>query len=110
MILIPASALKIILIGIVSSSVTSIPRTPEIKPIIRVSAVNTRLISFLLAPTLLRIPISLILSSTEMYVIIPINLLCLYIISHEEQNAKDFREKIVFFLNFFDVVQRLSEK
>ena len=46
--------------------------SPEKSPMINVSALNTLDISFLEAPMLRRIPISLVLSRTEMYVMIPI--------------------------------------
>ena len=48
------------------------PSAPETKPSISVSALNILETSFLEAPILLNTPISLVLSSTEMYVIIPI--------------------------------------
>ena len=53
------------LIGILRSSVTPIPMTPAVKPIINVSALKTRETSFLLAPIALKIPISFVLSNTE---------------------------------------------
>ena len=48
------------------------PIIPDIKPIMNVSALNTLEISFFDAPIALNIPISFVLSNTEMYVIIPI--------------------------------------
>ena len=45
--------------------VTIIPSNPAAAPIIKVSALNTLDISFLEAPILLKIPISLVLSKTE---------------------------------------------
>ena len=69
---IPVKEIKIKLIGIVNNKVIKIPNTPLVKPIIKLSLVNTRLISRFDAPILLRTPISLVLSITEMYVIIPI--------------------------------------
>ena len=54
-----------ILIGIFSKIVVPIPNNPDINPIINVSALNTLDISFLLAPIALSIPISLVLSSTD---------------------------------------------
>ena len=60
------------LAGIHNSSVTTIPSAPETKPSISVYALNILETSFLEAPILLNTPISLVLSSTEMYVIIPI--------------------------------------
>ena len=60
-----ANSLIIMLIGIFNSRVTSIPNTPEIKPSINVSALNTLDISFLLAPIALKIPISFVLSNTD---------------------------------------------
>ena len=56
----------IIFIGIVQIPENNTPIKPAIKPIIKVSAVKTLFISLLLAPTALKIPISLILSNTEM--------------------------------------------
>ena len=64
--------LIIILIGIHSINVTPIPNIPDINPSINVSALNTCAISFLDAPTALKIPISLVLSRTLIYVTIPI--------------------------------------
>ena len=49
-----------------------IPSKPDTNPIINVSALNTRVMSFFLAPRLLNIPISFVLYKTEIYVIIPI--------------------------------------
>ena len=46
--------------------------SPEKRPMINVSALNTLEISFFEAPMLRRIPISFVLSRTEIYVIIPI--------------------------------------
>ena len=62
----PASALIIRLIGISKSTVIIIPIAPDIKPIIIVSALNTRDTSRLDAPSERRMPISLVRSSTEM--------------------------------------------
>ena len=62
----------ILLIGILSNSVTTIPKIPAINPTINVSALNTLDISFLDAPIALKIPISFVLSKTDIYVIIPI--------------------------------------
>ena len=59
-------------IGIIRRSVTIIPIAPETKPTMSVSALNTIEISCFDAPILLNIPISFVLSRTEMYVIIPI--------------------------------------
>ena len=59
-------------IGNVSNIVIPIPNSPAIKPTINVSALNTLEISFLDAPIALNIPISFVLSSTDIYVIIPI--------------------------------------
>ena len=50
----------------VSPSVTRIPMTPAAKPMMSVSALKTREISFRLAPMALRMPISLVRSSTLM--------------------------------------------
>ena len=52
--------------------VIPIPNNPAINPTINVSALNTLEISFLDAPIALNIPISFVLSSTDIYVIIPI--------------------------------------
>ena len=60
------------MIGIVSNIVIPIPNNPEISPTINVSALNTLDMSFLDAPIALNIPISFVLSNTEIYVIIPI--------------------------------------
>ena len=68
----PAKLYIKLFIGIVNNIVIPIPIIPDIKPIIKVSALNTLDISFLDAPIALSIPISFVLSSTEMYVIIPI--------------------------------------
>ena len=62
----------ILLIGMLSNSVTTIPKIPAINPTINVSALNTLDISFLEAPIALKIPISFVLSNTDIYVIIPI--------------------------------------
>ena len=59
-------------VGMTSKDAMAIPINPENTPIIKVSALNTKVISDFLAPNDLRIPISFVLSSTEMYVIIPI--------------------------------------
>ena len=59
-------------IGIVNNTVIPIPKSPEINPTINVSALNTLDISFLEAHIALNIPISFVLSNTEIYVIIPI--------------------------------------
>ena len=55
-----------------SITVTPIPNNPATNPIINVSALNTLDMSFLEAPIALKIPISFVLSSTDIYVIIPI--------------------------------------
>ena len=52
-------------IGIVSSSVVPMPIAPETKPTISVYALNTLEISFFDAPFARRIPISFVLSRTE---------------------------------------------
>ena len=54
-----------LLIGMLRSIVTPIPISPENRPIINVSALNTLEISFFEAPMLRRIPISFVLSRTE---------------------------------------------
>ena len=59
-------------IGIVKIIVIPIPINPAIRPTINVSALNTFDISFLDAPIALNIPISFVLSNTDIYVIIPI--------------------------------------
>ena len=59
-------------IGNVNNIVIPIPNSPAINPTINVSALNTLEISFLDAPIALNIPISFVLSSTDIYVIIPI--------------------------------------
>ena len=69
---IPERISMIMLIGRSNNTVTINPRDPEMKPMIRLSAVKTFLISRLEAPMERRIPISLVLSNTEIYVMIPI--------------------------------------
>ena len=71
----PAIACIIRFIGIFNNNVIPIPSNPATKPIIKVSALNTLEISFLEAPIALKIPISFVLSSTDIYVIIPIMML-----------------------------------
>ena len=63
------------LIGIFKINVITIPIIPEVKPMIKVSALNTREISRLEAPMARKIPISLVRSRTEIYVMIPIMIL-----------------------------------
>ena len=60
------------LIGISNNKVTPIPIKPDNNPTINVSALNIEDIFFLDAPIALKIPISFVLSNTEIYVIIPI--------------------------------------
>ena len=55
-----------------SRSVIAIPRTPAARPTINVSALNTLEISLFDAPIERSMPISFVLSITEIYVIIPI--------------------------------------
>ena len=62
----------IMFIGMFSSKVTIIPIAPAENPTISVSALNTLEISRFEAPIARRIPISFVLSRTEIYVIIPI--------------------------------------
>ena len=50
-----------ILIGISNNKVTLIPNAPAINPIIKLSAVNTLLISFLEAPIERKTPISFVI-------------------------------------------------
>ena len=69
---IPTMPFIIIFIGIFKSSVIPIPKSPATSPTIKVSALNTLDISFFDAPIALKIPISFILSRTDIYVIIPI--------------------------------------
>ena len=59
------------MIGI-NVKVIPIPKHPDKRPIINVSALNIDDIFLLDAPIALKIPISLVLSITEIYVIIPI--------------------------------------
>ena len=61
----PVTDFIILFIGIVRSTVTPIPISPAINPVINVSALNTLYISFLDAPIALNIPISLVLSNTD---------------------------------------------
>ena len=65
----PVNAKIILFIGNVRSTVMPIPITPAISPTIKVSALKTLDISFFDAPIALKIPISFVLSSTEIYVI-----------------------------------------
>ena len=62
-------------IGGIKAYVIPTPNNPDNNPIINVSALNTRLISFFLAPNAFKIPISFVLSKTEIYIIIPIIIL-----------------------------------
>ena len=55
----------ILLIGTIKILAITIPKIPLNKPIINVSALNTRVISFLRAPIAHKIPISLVRSSTD---------------------------------------------
>lgn len=55
----------IILTGKINILAIRIPMNPLHKPIINVSALKTRVMSFFLAPKALKIPISLVLSNTE---------------------------------------------
>ena len=63
---------SIMFAGIVSNKAIATPISPDVIPIINVSALNTLVMSFFLAPRLLSTPIYFVLSSTDMYVIIPI--------------------------------------
>src|SRR3954470_15038271 len=60
------------LIGISNKIERPTPMIPAVNPMIIVSALNTLEMSFLRAPTLRRIPISLVRSMTETYVMMPI--------------------------------------
>ena len=51
--------------GMISNAEIPIPNSPAVNPMIAVSALNTLEISFLEAPILLKIPISFVLSRTE---------------------------------------------
>ena len=62
----PVREKRIIFIIMLRRSVDKIPIAPAAKPTISVSALNTREISFFDAPIARRIPISLVLSRTEM--------------------------------------------
>ena len=53
------------LIGIVNNHAIPIANSPEHIPIIKVSALKTLVISFFLAPIALKIPISFVLSKTD---------------------------------------------
>jgi hypothetical protein len=68
----PESAWIIAFTGKQKSMVKTIPIMPAATPMIKVSALNTREISFLEAPMALSMPISFVLSRTEILVIIPI--------------------------------------
>ena len=61
----PATCSIIMFTGISSSTVTTMPSTPDTKPMMKVSAVKIRLTSRLLAPMERRMPISFVRSSTE---------------------------------------------
>ena len=75
----PVMLAKCAIIGFTTATlrsiVTAMPSTPDNSPISTVSALNTREISRLLAPIERRTPISLVLSSTDIYVIIS-SILC----------------------------------
>ena len=60
------------LTGYVSIQAITMPNMPENTPSINVSASNTRVISFFLAPKALSTPISVVRSRTDVYVMIPI--------------------------------------
>ena len=62
----------IALIGKVNNLAIIIPSIPEVTPKINVSASKTLVMSFFLAPRAFSIPISFVLSRTEVYVIIAI--------------------------------------
>ena len=61
-----------LLIGIQASMLTPTPRAPEKSPMMRVSALKTREMLRFDAPIARKIPISLVRSMTEMWVIMPI--------------------------------------
>jgi len=64
----PESSVKLSInafIGNVRIYTITRPRAPLHTPIIKVSALNTLVISFFLAPNALNIPISFVLSNTE---------------------------------------------
>ena len=63
--LIPTISFSIIFAKTFSINVITIPKVPDTKPIIMVSALNTLDTSFLDAPIALSIPISFVLSNTE---------------------------------------------
>ena len=69
---VPNKACMIALPGINNKHAVPTPINPEQRPIINVSAVNTCDTLRLLAPIARSIPISFVLSRTEIYVIIPI--------------------------------------
>ena len=69
---IPATAFIIMFAGIHSNNVIPIPNNPATNPTINVSALNTLDMSLFEAPIALSIPIYFVLSSTDIYVIIPI--------------------------------------
>ncbi len=62
-------------IGILSSTVSPTPRSPDNRPMMNVSALKTFVTSRLLAPMARRMPISLTRSRTEIYVMMPIMML-----------------------------------
>ena len=69
---IPVRACKIIFIGIHSRYVTTTPKSPEANPTIIVSALNILETFLFEAPIARKIPISFVLSWTEINVITPI--------------------------------------
>ena len=68
---IPVRACKMILIGMHKRYVTITPKRPEAKPIIKVSALNILETSLFDAPIARSIPISFVLSCTDISVITP---------------------------------------
>ena len=60
------------LMGMFKSTVMNMPISPAARPMMNVSALNTRDTSFFDAPIARRMPISFVRSSTLIYVIIPI--------------------------------------
>lgn len=62
---IPATACKTRFIGMQRIADINTPNTPAVKPMMTVSALNTRDISRFDAPTLLNTPISFVLSITD---------------------------------------------
>jgi len=69
---VPIKFSTMILIGKFKMNATMTPKIPDASPMSNVSALKILEISFLRAPKLRMMPISLVLSTTETYVMMPI--------------------------------------